>query len=557
MANRIPLAWCWFFFALGIFLIGNQSHSFWDRDEPRYAEATREMLDSGDWIIPHFNGEIRYDKPPLSYWLMAGPMKVFGVNEFAARFPAAVLGAVRTVLIFLLAVRLGCSLAGASVAALGSTLMIILTTVSKAATTDSILVLTVAAAMFCRWEMIARGSSFAGMALLGAALGSSALVKGPVGPSIVLLAILTHAIWDYLAPGEKNSAKSQCSKTVAQAALGLGVFMLVALPWAVATLVKGSDFLTHSFQRHVVERVESASEGHEGPSYYYLVLLPLLILPLTPVALAALPHVFKSRRSATMRFLICWIVPSFMMFSAVSTKLPHYVAPLVPAICLMAGLWWTERERGAQNIGSRGWMTAGACFMALVGVGGAVALPLAVKNMNAPVGSSVVYTVSAVLFVSMLSGAWFWVRGAAPKALAAWCAGWTAVLLIAMVWALPSIDALRPSRQLALWLHHNAPAGTRVIANQYKEPTFVFYQGGGVEMRGIRSADRRDTIKGLNKIQVPTALVTTRDRYDTMLEENEIPINPRVRPLLDKEFFQFEQGRFIRMVIVGNWLPPE
>jgi 4-amino-4-deoxy-L-arabinose transferase-like glycosyltransferase len=76
--------------AMLVYLVGNQSVGLWDRDEPRYAECSREMIQTGDWVVPKFLGQWRVEKPPLIYWCQAAAMEVMGVTPAAARLPSAV-----------------------------------------------------------------------------------------------------------------------------------------------------------------------------------------------------------------------------------------------------------------------------------------------------------------------------------------------------------------------------------------------------------------------------------------------------------------------------------
>ena len=88
-----------FIVLLGLYCLGNSTLPLIDRDEPRFAEASREMLQSGDWVIPRVNGEYRFDKPPLIYWCQVGAMRLFGQNDFAVRFPSTAFAAATAVLI--------------------------------------------------------------------------------------------------------------------------------------------------------------------------------------------------------------------------------------------------------------------------------------------------------------------------------------------------------------------------------------------------------------------------------------------------------------------------
>jgi len=584
MSPHLRLGLFWFFFPLVLFLLGNGEHAIWDRDEPRYCQATREMITTGDFVIPHFNGGIRYDKPPMTYWLMAGPMSVLGINEFAARFPAAVLGAARTSLVFFFALALGASLSGASVAALAAMMIALLLIVSKAATTDSALVFSVLWSMYAVWLLWSRGFSWLQYASLCAALAFSVLVKGPVGPAIVGLAAATLTLWtrwNSLVDREPASAPLRPARTAALALVGVGIFCLLALPWAILAWVRtDGDFLLHSFQRHVVERVQTPSEGHAGPFFYYAALLPLLLFPFSAIALVAARFACVARNQAAMRFLLCWFIPGVLMFTASSTKLPHYVAPLIPAVALAMGLWWSARERGEALAWAQrqtAWRAAGAGFLILVGIAlpagwlllanhhgieawleqrgrqADLSLDVKLRTEHLAMLMGPVLAVTLCIAAGMVAGGWFWLKRRDTRALQAWVCCWFLAAVIALVFGLPRVDSLRPSKPLAFWIHNHAPTSTHVIAIEYQEPSFVFYWGNGVEMLGTKEDEELFAL--LNDTARPAALVTFAERWEKLQKRHGGPTSPAVRLLHQAEYYQFEKGRYVTMVIVGNFTP--
>lgn len=557
MANQIKPLSLVFFFSFAIFLVGNSQHALWDRDEPRYAVATREMILSGDWIIPHFNGEIRYDKPILTYWLMAGPMKMFGMNEFGARFASAIMGAFRVALVFLFALALGAERRGALLAAMLAALIPLLLMVSKAATTDATLVLTVTAAMYLFWQQDARG--FSPWRHLGfwAALALSALVKGPVGIAVVMLAILTFRGWNWLGVRQGWFQPRRESMRFADWALhflsGIVIFLIICLPWALpAWLRTDGDFFLHSISVHVVGRVSEPMEGHGGMIFYYLPVMLVALLPFTPIAINAAVHGWSNRRQREMRLLWSWIVPGFVMFSLSSTKLPHYIAPLLPAVALMCGLWWTQHGKSNEDRHlKRGWWLAGGVLVLLAGVGIAIGLPIAAKVIDLPSGLLPVSVVSGLLGVSFVAGAVAWMMRKADRAFLLWTSGLISGLLFALLWALPVADALRPSKPAGLWLRENAPKGTRRLMVEFDEPSVVFYGGG--YFRTVGTGDRREGFAMLNQTDVPTAMVTTAERWRKFRNEYQGWVSPKVSVRFEKESYYFEGGDPMTVVVVGNW----
>ena len=151
-----------FFVFLFIYLYGNGSHSLWDRDEPRYADAAQTMFKTGQMIVPMFNGDIRYDKPVLVYWLMNIPMHIWGINEFSCRAVQALSGAGVVACVWILSLMLGLGMAASLIATLICGFSPLLILVSKASTTDSILLLTIVTALMIHWVQKRQGFSWTG-----------------------------------------------------------------------------------------------------------------------------------------------------------------------------------------------------------------------------------------------------------------------------------------------------------------------------------------------------------------------------------------------------------
>lgn len=585
MANRIPKqAVLWFFFSFFIFLLGNNNHGVWDRDEPRYCEATREMVATGDWIVPRFNGNLRYDKPVLTYWLMAPSMMTFGMNEFGARFPAAMAAAVRTTAVFLLALAMGASLRGAWIAAAGSVTMALLFFVSKAATTDSVLILTVTIAMAMLWMRIKDGFRWSTHLTFWGALALSTLVKGPVGPAFVFLAWLSWHGWNRLRPDVRDAFDgSYFSAPMAghrepwalRLAAGVGLFLLIALPWAIAVSIKTEgDFLRVSFGKHVVGRITTEPTNHHvGPIFYYLLTMIPSLFPLVGLALPALDWSRRLFSTAQVRFLYCWFVPGFIVVSLATTKLPHYPAPLYVAMCLLMGLFWTATEQGLTlaNWRVERWLRAvGAGFVALVGPGLLVATSIGFDRVGLDVPRLPFMLVGLSFTVGGIVAFVAWMKRQDLLAAKSWGISWLLAIIVTMLWALPTLDAQRPSKALAEVLHESFDAKTRVIAVEYQEPSLVFYWGNGITMASKNTnkdksatsenqLDRAGAMAMLNDASQPTALVTTADRwakYEREYREDDGgTLLPHVRVIHEGRYFQFEKGRFIDMVIVANGEP--
>lgn len=171
----LPLTLC----AVVVYLVGNADVPLWDRDEPRYAQCSRQMLQSGDWVVPHLYDDLRTAKPPVTYWVQATAMAVFGENEFAARFPSAV-GVGLSLLLVGLAVRraVGAEHAFWTVLVLASNVMVMVA--AKSSLTDGILFFFVTAGQLCVFQIWRGRGTWPVVIALGLVDGVALMTKGPV-----------------------------------------------------------------------------------------------------------------------------------------------------------------------------------------------------------------------------------------------------------------------------------------------------------------------------------------------------------------------------------------
>lgn len=587
----------WFVLALGLYYWANGAHSLWDRDEPRYAVATREMLVEGDWIVPHFNGGYRFDKPVLIYWLMSVPMRLMGVNEFSARAVSGAAGALTVALVFLLALRMGCTRRGADLAALIALLSPLLLVISKASTTDAVLVLTVVAALYLHWQQRTKGFSWLRHGLFWVILALSALLKGPPGLMVVATAILADRGWtawerrkrrigaaagdlQAASDGEFSALGNACGSdsnpvsrgcAALRTLIGLLIFLAVGLPWAWAAWVSTEGaFFQVAIGRHVIERATSSLESHRGPIVYYLPVLLAGMFPFTLWMPAMGRWVWRRRNHPALRLLICWVVPGFVIFSLAKTKLPHYVAPLIPALAVMGGLAVSMPGKSPGRKGKddpvnseaadgdflgagRVLWRMGAVCAALIGVGGGLALPVAVELAPFPqIRIPVLIIALLMIGVGLGMGHYGWRMRSRP-ALGIGVAGFLAILLIGFTWGIPALEPLRPSKVLAHWLHEKAPPGARLLAVEYQEPSLVFYWGDKVVMLG--KSEQEEGFRLLLDTETPTALVIPEGRWYRWLGAFEPPLPPEVGVRYQNNFYSFQKGHWTRLCLITNWDP--
>jgi 4-amino-4-deoxy-L-arabinose transferase-like glycosyltransferase len=347
--------------SLTLFLSGNWNLPLMDRDEPRFAEASREMLQRHDLVIPWFNGQYRFDKPPLIYWCQMVAYEVLGQTAFAARLPSALFATGTAVLLLLWGKRLRNQRAGFYAAVMLVTCLQLLIH-ARLAVADMPMIFFVLAAAWSGWEMTRPAPSSAGWWwLFYVSLGLGFLAKGPV--AWLPLAGLLVGRW--LRPAEFRLG---LSTTIPGTLLALVIVGLWGVPALVATR---GQFFTVGIGHHVVFRSLGIMEGHGGPGWLgfiltlplYLVTFFLSFFPWSLKVPTALWAWWPSRKADAFGwYLVLQAALVFLVFTLVRTKLPHYTLPAFPMLSLWLALRLTTQSGSVQ------WLTWTATAMCLLGL---------------------------------------------------------------------------------------------------------------------------------------------------------------------------------------------
>jgi 4-amino-4-deoxy-L-arabinose transferase-like glycosyltransferase len=329
-----------------------------DRDEPRFAEASREMVERGNYIVPYFNNQLRLDKPPLTYWAQVSSYHIFGENDFAARFPSAIAASLTALAIFGWGRRIGGEKVGWW-AAIIFTLSLQTFVHAKAAVADMWLVLFVTLAHWAGYELLVDSNRAARPAvapyhqtrwwlILYLSLALGFLAKGPIAwaPLLTVAAVITYT---------RDWQVFGCFKFIR----GILVTLFVVALWGIPALVQThGEFLSVGIGRHVIGRSLATMEGHGASSLgTYLLFLPFYFVTVFisffpwSIKLPWLVRKLWLNRSARIdapaysrnlidTYLIMGIGTIFMIFTFVSTKLPHYTLPAFPLLALLLARHW-------------------------------------------------------------------------------------------------------------------------------------------------------------------------------------------------------------------------
>lgn len=306
-----------------------------DRDEALYVQATRQMLETGDWLDIRFQDAPRYKKPIGIYWLQGVAAIVTGHGADAPiwvyRLPSLV-GATAVVLFTYALATLFAGPATGLIAALLCLSTFTLGFEARLAKTDAMLAATLLAALYALarvWLDPERRRRLGRNALFWTAMGAGILIKGPIAPLIAGLTIAALclserrlSLWRALAP-----------------AAGLSWLLVLVLPWlaAIAWISNGA-FFAASVGQDLLGKVARGQQGHGAPPGTYLVLSLAVFWPLAALIPALLASAWRRRDDARVRFLLAWVVPNWLLFELVATKLPNYLLPFMPALAVMAAL---------------------------------------------------------------------------------------------------------------------------------------------------------------------------------------------------------------------------
>jgi 4-amino-4-deoxy-L-arabinose transferase-like glycosyltransferase len=461
--------------ALAINLAGNGRVSLWDRDEPRYATCTREMRQSGDLINPTFNGEPRYHKPVLIYWLMLIGTGIGGDNTFGARLISGLAGVGTVLAVRALGRRMFDAKTGriAALIALTAPLLIV---ESKLATIDATLTLALVLCQFALWEL-SRRDSRAWAVVFWVGMAAATLLKGPIGPALMLLAALMNWWW----AGPTSYWKRL------QWRWGIPVFLMLTAPWYIAIgVISHGEFFRQAIGFHVITRATHSLEQHGGFPGYYPILTLVTFHPWSALIPVAVYAGWKRRKqNPAFGFLLGWIVGPLILLELARTKLIHYYVPSLPACALLISWLVLEVEASAVNL--RRWPLGRLAvgLITSVGIGLTVfmlALVLLIPwSLRWPT-LVIALTIAAGTLVAierLFSGRT--VRGVYVLA-----GTWAAAMFITGSWLLPAAEPFRISKTVARELG-------KVAVKEHAEPMLATFQQPSVVYELGRRAEMMTT----------------------------------------------------------------
>ena len=450
-----------------------------DRDEARFAQASRQMVESGDYVNIRVGSEERNKKPVGIHWAQVAVvhgLEAVGLPARAEIFAYRVPSMLGAILAVLATFSFGRALVGRRAALLGAAMLagcMVLLVETHIAKTDAALLATVAAAMGLFGLAYLRPGAFTPRqaAAFWCVLGISILLKGPVGPMVPLLTGITLAVMDRGAPWLR----------ALRPAWGVPLMLALAAPWMIAIgIATEGRFFAQALGDDMIAKVAGGEERHWGPPGYYLVVFFIAAFPSAWLVAPALRQAWAARTLPATRFLLAWLVPTWLVFEAVATKLPHYTMPTYPALMLLIGAWAMDPLRPVPGRALL-WAMRVVLVAVAVGIGVLAVVAPSILDGRIPWVAWLVLPLALLLTWAVMRAAahGFWAR-----------AGGLGVVLAVPLYAavlegvLPRIEAMWLAPRLQASLARVAPGlpPERFGIVGHAEPSTLFAIGGGLRL---------------------------------------------------------------------------
>jgi len=549
-------------FCACLYLPGLASLPPTDRDEGRYVQATKQMLETGDFVNIRFQHHPYHKKPAGIQWLQGISVMAIGAADQQAIWPyrvPSVLGAWLAVLLtFAVGARLFDRTTGLLAAGfLGGSLL--MTLQAHLATTDTVLLATVMAAqaILARLYMTARASPGARAApgehdpapdagaaslprwaalVFWVAQGLGLLIKGPITPVISILTILGLMAWD----------RDWRWLRGLRPLIGLPVTLAIFLPWAVAVwFATDGGFYSESVGTDLLAKLVSGQEAHGAPPGLYVFLMLILFWPGSLFTWPALWQSWKDRTVSGVRFCLMWLVPAWLLFELVPTKLPHYVMPLYPALALLTARALLAATASLATMVGAKWVKTLHVLWAAVGIGlaiGAIGLPIVFGD--GPSWLSLI-PAAAALAAAILAVRLAWRQQIVAASVLAIAVG-SIALPTMLEWVVPRLSTVWLTREVSKAVTAAMPErDTPVAIAGFSEPTNVFLLGTDTRLTNGDGAAQ-------HLFDNPTTLVVVSDREEAAFQKHASAIGLRVRALGSVDGVNYSKGWQLRLTLYGT-----
>ncbi len=450
-----------------------------DPDEGLHASIAQEMVESGDWTVPHLLNEPFLDKPILYFWAIAASLKVFGMSEAAVRLPGLLFGMLGTLSTATIAWRILGRRTGLIAGVFYASMILPLALVQVPAH-DVALIPWVNLALLCFWESDGSQSHQAAWrwaAAAGVVLALAILTKGLAGVALVGIAYGGYLVVS------RRLRFIHCFR----AALALSVAAIIGLSWYLAVEQANPGYLRYYFfERHVLGFLTKSQPHGAAPWWYYFPILiaggipwvgylPVLVRDAASRWRKRMPAVTDARGNRPLLLLICWFVGCTLFLTVSRSKLVTYIWPVFPAMAILAAVVWVRKMEGALSDGAKHWMGRTVWFTCLMGPLGLPAT-FAITEIALPTQFSMpAWTLAIAAALTSLVPLWSWVRGQDRWTLGLAAATVCGQLVVLQWCALPQVAAGLSGRDLADHINRIHELPPRMLLAQERVGSVVFY----------------------------------------------------------------------------------
>ena len=502
------LTLCTFFLLLG-------SRALNEPDEGRYSEIAREMVETGDWLVPHFWYLPHLDKPPMTYWLVAASMKIFGQNEWAVRLPVALAGISGVWVTFLL----GCSIGGRRVGIWSALILqtsMLYFVMARMLTTDIFLTAFNAWAIYFFWRSWlsakAESKNFFAWHLAGwSAITLGFLTKGPIALAIPTVAFAALLIF---------RRKEIAEKKILLAGLfgGMILFLILTAPWFLAVFQQEPQSAHFMILGQAAGHLLGTTiKNRHGSPFYFFGILAVGLLPWTILIgwLWRRNHWrnLDAKSKDGWLLLNVWAIFTFTLFSLSQAKLPAYILPIFPALAILLAWRFFDEEPVLESAPKIAWQICLLSSLLLPAI-----FPVLAKFVfHGAVPEwlewqTPVLAIAAIL-IFRLARKWKWRTQTALTIGLAWIGLMTVVAEIPLFET--NLKANQTLKPLGLALRDNFQPGDAVVCWGRLPEGLPFYSGGAI------SAANRPYFGGMDLAQVPFEFPGNRERLGKLFLPDE------------------------------------
>ena len=546
---------CLSFYLPGLFTIPTL-----DRDEARFAQASKQMLESGNFVDIRFQEEPRYKKPAGTYWLQAASVNLLSPSKlkeiWSYRIPSLLAAIIAVIGTYFLA-NVFLRPPGGIIAAIILSSTPLLIGEAHMAKSDALLLASVVIAQFGLIRSYRNHVSWLNWLCLWGGIGLGVMIKGPVTPLVIFLTVLVVSIID-------REVKWVLKLRPLS---GFSLVACICLPWIISIQIQSSgEFLQSSLGQDLLPKLLSGVESHGLPPGYYLLLALITLWPSSLFIYPALKFAINSRKTNTIKFLFAWVIPTWVMLEIIPTKLPHYVLPLYPAIAIIISYWMTNvaKEEGRKSNFSLNaievaiigviWFVVGLSFLLVSNflqqtkllTPELVATPelifskfneidFLVLNFAAIINSLMFVFLLIVAYALFLFRKYFLSLSVSVALVGLF-------FISVLQWSIPDLKWLFPSKQVAQIIEEHSGGKYPLVAIGYHEPSLVFYNGSGTAL-----ANPEEGVKALLNNPHSYALVT-RGNLDEFLDRLSNK-NVSIKKIEEINSFNYSKGRAISLLI--------